>query len=136
MAPVIELPSSFEDAEKQATFEALPILEDVEMQVVEVKLTTSKKGERMLVFKLELRHADEEFNGRKMFHRAMLEGDGYPYGLVEICHATGYGWEGSDLQTEEFLNRVVTADIGQEIHPEDKGKPADEQRTVNTLKFQ
>ncbi len=130
--PLVELPSTHEDAEEQAKFKPLPIVEAVDLQVSGIKLTKSKAGESMLKFSLTVLHTDEELNGKKLSHYAMLEGEGYPFGLIEISHAIGYAWEGKSLNTDDFMHQTCVADIGQEVQNE--GEP--NERIVNTIRFQ
>ena len=108
----VNLPTDFATAEKEASFTILPDGLSLTFQITRTKLTTSKKNEAMAMFICTVCNEGEYKDARVPFN-AMLEGAGYPIGLVQIAHATGVTWAGLELELDDFLEKTFEADVEQ-----------------------
>ncbi len=104
----VSVPTDFNTAEKEASFTLLPEGLDLTFQITRVKLTQSKKNEAMALFICTVCNEGDYKDARVPFN-AMLEGAGWPIGMIQISHATGTSWGGLEIELDDYLDKTFEA---------------------------
>lgn len=114
--PQIDLGCSTDQAQEQMERDQLKLPPgSYKMLCVACELGQTKKGRPQLTFELEvIEHSNPDFNGKKLFYYAPLpdgtnmKGIGF---LVNITKALGKPWEGTKMNTEDYLTRSCVANV-------------------------
>lgn len=107
----VDLPAEYDDALKEMSFDPLPETDGLTFEITAVKPMESQAGEAMLMFICEVL-TEGDLKERRAPYFAMLEGKGWPFGMVRIAHATQTPWVGLSLDTDDYVGKTFECDIG------------------------
>ena len=123
MSPIVEMGVDFNLAQKQAELATAPAPTSVyTLQVTSVEAGVSKKGRGRLMWMLQIVNAvDPSLNGKKVSYFTNIPthddmtGVGF---VVQLTKALGKPWNGTTLNTDEYLGLTATANVG--VSPDGK----------------